>query len=83
MEDTQIRDQLALERTHLANERTVLAYLRTALAFVAAGAAIVHFYSDRPLLVTGATVLMAAGAVIGGWGAWRFLSVKKRLEASR
>lgn len=72
MEDTQIRDQLALERTHLANERTVLAYLRTALAFVAAGAAILHFYPDRPLLVTGAAALIGGGALIGIWGARRF-----------
>ncbi|MAY38877.1 MULTISPECIES: DUF202 domain-containing protein [Spongiibacter] len=81
MEDTQIRDQLALERTHLANERTVLAYLRTALAFVAAGAAILHFYPDRPLLVTGAAALIGSGALIGIWGARRFFTVRKQLNS--
>ncbi|TKB63026.1 MAG: DUF202 domain-containing protein [Nitrospira sp.] len=35
--DTQIRDQLACQRTELANERTLLAYVRTALGFVIVG----------------------------------------------
>ena len=76
MEDSQVRDQLALERTHLANERTLLAYLRSALAFAAAGAAILHFYPQ----VTIAWSLIGAGLVIGIWGSYRFVHVRKQLR---
>lgn len=80
MEDSQVRDQLALERTLLANERTLLAYLRSALAFAAAGAAILHFYAQQALLVTLAWGLIAAGAAIGIWGGYRFAQVRRRLR---
>jgi len=32
MGETDLRDAMAVERTHLANERTFLAYIRTSLA---------------------------------------------------
>ena len=35
MGETDLRDSLAVERTHLANERTLLSYIRTALALLA------------------------------------------------
>lgn len=79
MQDSQQRDQLALERTHLANERTLLAYLRSALAFCAAGAAIMHFYPASTTLFSLASGLIIAGAGLGLWGGWRFVRVKKRL----
>ena len=46
----ELRDRLALERTHLANERTLLAYVRTGLALGAAGAALLHFFGSMYLL---------------------------------
>lgn len=80
MDDSSVRDHLALERTHLANERKALAYLRTALAFVAAGAAILHFYAGHTLLATSAWLLIASGAGIALWGGKRFLGVRRRLQ---
>ena len=44
MENTTVRDDLALVRTRLANERTFLAYLRTALALFAGGAVLLQFF---------------------------------------
>ncbi|GAB3382188.1 DUF202 domain-containing protein [Spongiibacter taiwanensis] len=80
MDDTQLRDQLAVERTALANERTLLAYLRTALAFVAAGAAILHFYLDHPALVASAIALVIIGFTTAGIGSIRFARVQRRLR---
>ncbi len=80
MEDSQRRDELALERTHLANERTLLAYLRSALAFAAAGAAVLHFYSDSPLLSALAWLLIGSGLAVLSWGGRRFAEVKRRIS---
>lgn len=80
MEDAQLRDQLAIERTVLANERTLLAYLRTALAFAAAGAAILHFYPDSGGLRLAALALVLGGLAFSLVGAWRFVTVRRRLR---
>ncbi|MBI2970621.1 MAG: DUF202 domain-containing protein [Gammaproteobacteria bacterium] len=48
MNEAELRDELAVERTRLANERTLLAYVRTALALAAAGAVIAE---NRELLL--------------------------------
>ena len=52
MGETDLRDALAVERTHLANERTLLSYIRTALALLAGGAMVLviggySFFSVR------------------------------------
>lgn len=52
MGETDLRDALAVERTHLANERTLLSYIRTALALLAGGAMVLviggyRFFSVR------------------------------------
>ena len=80
MNDSQLRDQLAVDRTALANERTLLAYLRTALAFAAAGAAILHFYANTPSLTWVAVGLIVAGGLTGIVGGIRFLQVQRRLK---
>lgn len=80
MEDAQLRDKLAVERTALANERTLLAYLRTALAFAAAGAAILHFYAGHVGLTVTALALVGLGGVAALVGALRFVRVNARLQ---
>ena len=76
--DTDLRDQLAVDRTHLANERTLLAYIRTALALAGAGAGLLHFFDTSQSRVTG--VLLIAAAVSGTLiGVWRFRTVRRHL----
>ncbi|HEU0298156.1 MAG TPA: DUF202 domain-containing protein [Longimicrobium sp.] len=78
--DTEIRDQLALDRTHLANERTLLAYVRTALALAGAGAGLIQFFDTPGSQVTG-LILIALGVLGLLVGAWRFLVVRRHLSA--
>lgn len=80
MENSQLRDEMAMERTRLANERTLLAYMRTALAFAAAGAAILHFYSGDAGLMIGAGLLLIAGVACIVVGAVRFVVMRRRLR---
>ena len=82
MSETELRDELALERTRLANERTLLAYVRTALALAAAGAAVLHFYAEESTLVAIAWLLIVGAVVSSAVGTLRFLSERKRIEQS-
>ena len=77
--DSSTRDQLALERTRLANERTLLAYARTALALAGGGAAFIHLFTTAPPRLFGWT-LIGTGLLTILLGAWRFLSVSRRLR---
>ena len=73
--DTQIRDQLARQRTELANERTLLAYIRTALGFVIVGVPAL-WWIDR-LYVQGLGALsLAVGLGCLALGIHRFVEVK-------
>ena len=82
MNDTQLRDELALERTHLANERTVLAYVRTALALAGGGAVLLQFFPSHPSLFAIAWLLVATGAATLIIGTYRFLVVRRRLHGT-
>ena len=62
-----LRDRLALERTHLANERTALAYLRTALTLIIAGFSLMQFFRDNAYLWAGA-LLVPLGVGTGAAG---------------
>ena len=80
MNEGQLRDQLAVERTHLANERTLLAYVRTALALAACGAALLHFFPVQPALTVVAWTLLVAGGVMLVTGVYRFYVVRGQLN---
>lgn len=82
MNEGQLRDQLAVERTRLANERTLLAYVRTALALAAGGAALLQFFPSHPSLLSVAWLLLVAGCATMAIGTYRFLVVRKQLKAS-
>jgi putative membrane protein len=82
MEDSGLRDKLALERTLLANERTFLAYMRTALSLLAAGAALLHFFPNAPGVTLPAWCLVAAGGITLAAGIFRFLQVRSHLSDS-
>jgi putative membrane protein len=81
MEDTALRDRLALERTRLANERTLLGYIRTALALLAAAAAVFHFLPGYPAVLLTAWLLAVIGIATLAIGAIRFVDVQRRLSA--
>lgn len=77
--DTDLRDQLAADRTHLANERTLLAYVRTALALIAAGAGLLELLESFASDVAG-VAFIAAGALLIPVGIWRFVRVRRDLR---
>lgn len=83
MNEGQLRDQLAVERTRLANERTLLAYVRTALALAAAGGAMLQFLPDHPSLMSIAWVFIVAGCATMVIGIYRFFAVRRELRAAR
>jgi putative membrane protein len=76
--DTELRDNLAADRTHLANERTLLAYVRTALALVGAGAGLLHFFETSSAKLIGGSMI-ATGIVGLGIGIWRFRTVRRHI----
>ena len=76
--DTELRDQLAADRTHLANERTLLAYIRTTLAMVGAGAGLLQFFDTTHSQIAG-TLLIALGISGLGIGIWRFRTVRRHI----
>ncbi len=78
--DLTLRDRLALRRTALANERTLLAYARTALMLVASGVTLLKLSPDNAGERGLALLAIAAGAMLGAIGAWRFLGVGKTLD---
>lgn len=82
MEDTGLRDDLALERTRLANERTMLAYVRTSLAMLGGGAALLHFFADRLWIHISAWSLIVVGSMTLIVGIRHFFRVNERLRKS-
>lgn len=79
--DTDIRDKLAVERTHLANERTFLAYVRTGLSLLVAAAVLFQFFSSLHAYIAIAWVLAGCGLAFLIIGLVRFSTVRKRLKS--
>ena len=77
---TDIRDQLALERTRLANERTFLAYVRTALSLIAGGAVLLQFFTNQPSYLLVGWLLAVGGGVVLLIGLIRFFRVRAKLH---
>ena len=81
MEQSGVRDKLALERTRLANERTFLAYVRTALSLIAGGAVLLQFFDAYTAVIVSGWSLIVLGGIVLLVGIYRFLHVKSRLKA--
>ena len=81
MNDSTLRDTLALKRTLLANERTFLAYVRTALSLIAGSAVLFQFFSDIPLYLLIAWLLILSGGLVLLVGLFRFIRVARQLKA--
>jgi len=79
MSEEELRDRLAVVRTHLANERTLLAYTRTGLALGAGGAATLQLLPSIAALRAAAWLLIVAGGLVFVAGVYRFNSIRKRL----
>jgi putative membrane protein len=79
VEDTHVRDRLALIRTVLANERTFLSFLRTSLALSATGFTAVHFIPSRAATWTGA-ILLALGVLCLAYGLMRFRMARNAIS---
>jgi len=68
VEDTGLRDRLAVERTVLANERTMLSWVRTGLGLGLAGTTFLKLFGDDPLYQGLSVVMIAVGCATGGFG---------------
>ena len=79
MEDSQIRDRLAVERTRLANERTVLAYARTAVMLAASGFTVLKFAGESPGERWLGGALLIGAALVAAVGCRRFQQVHRRI----
>ena len=82
MDEGELRDELAVERTRLASERTLLAYVRTALALAGGGAVLIQFFPSYLSLFGIAWLLVAAGGATMIIGTYRFLVVGRRLRGN-
>jgi putative membrane protein len=79
VEETILRDQLAMDRTTLANERTLLAYYRTALAFLVVGVSGLKFFGTMHIVTLG-WALIACGVLTAALGTWRFVRMHRRIR---
>jgi len=81
--NTEIRDQMTIQRTIFANERTLMAYLRTAIALVACGFAAIKLSRHAYMELIGFT-LMPLGLVLAIYSFARYLHrqklIKRQLE---
>ena len=82
MNEGELRDELAVQRTHLANERTLLAYVRTALALAGGGAVLLQFFPSFLSLSGIAWLLVGAGGATMIIGAYRFVVVGRRFRGN-
>lgn len=78
MEETPLRDQLAIDRTRLANERTLLAYVRAFIGLFLAGVTFMKLFADDPVYVG-----IGVGSIVGGVllltiGLARYLRLRRR-----
>jgi putative membrane protein len=79
IENTEIRDSLALERTLFANERTFLAYVRTAMGLVLGGFSMVQFFHHKVFVWVGG-VFVPIGILVGLLGLKKYLEKRKAIS---
>lgn len=77
---TEVRNQLAIDRTHLANDRTMLAFTRTALYMVVTGLALINFYPESTNVEWSSYVLFAMGALIITLGLIRYFRMRRKIN---
>ena len=80
--NTEIRDQMAVQRTIFANERTLMAYLRTALAFTGGGFAALKL-SQKPSMEVLGVIFMILGFLLALYSLYRYLQKQKLITRQR
>ena len=74
-----IKDLLAVKRTHLANERTLLAYSRTALTLIGLGVLLIKYEPSEVSQIIG-IFSIALAFIISGIGIFRFFKTKRQID---
>ncbi len=77
---TEMRDELAIKRTHLANERTLLAYLRAGISLILAGVTFIHFSQEIWFKIIGIICIPVGGIVISV-GIVRYKTNSRHIES--
>ena len=79
IDETLIREHLALERTKLANERTLLSYTQASMYFLLGGLTLLQLKSYEDLHYIGYLALGLA-ALFLTIGIWRFFVLKRKMR---
>jgi putative membrane protein len=79
IDETLIREHLALERTKLANERTLLSYTQAALYFLLGGLALVQLKEYEEMHYIGYLALVFSVLFVTV-GIWRFIVLKNKMK---
>lgn len=79
IDETLIREHLALERTKLANERTLLSYTQAALYFLLGGLALIQLKEYEEMHYIGYLALVFSVLFVTV-GIWRFLVLRDKMK---
>ncbi len=79
IDESLIREHLALERTKLANERTLLSYTQAALYFLLGGLALVQIKEAEEMHYIGYLALVFSVLFVTV-GIWRFIVLKNKMK---
>ncbi len=79
IDESLIREHLALERTKLANERTLLSYTQAALYFLLGGLALIQLKELEKMHYIGYLALVFSVLFVTV-GIWRFIVLKNKMK---
>jgi putative membrane protein len=79
LEELNLNDALAVERTNLAVERTFLAYFRTSVVFASAGYTIIRLAAFGQIQELGLILLWGAPVILAV-GVWRYIAVYRKVK---
>ncbi|WP_242926417.1 YidH family protein [Pontibacter vulgaris] len=80
--NTEIRDQMAVQRTIFANERTLMAYLRTSIAIIGGGFAAIKLSKHIYMEIVG-LVLMPTGLALALYSLYRYVQKQKLIKSQK
>lgn len=79
IDESLIREHLALERTKLANERTLLSYTQASLYFLLGGLALIQLKQYEEMHYIGYLALVFSVLFVTV-GVWRFFVLKRKMQ---
>ncbi|MFO7719494.1 MAG: DUF202 domain-containing protein [Gillisia sp.] len=79
IDESLIREHLALERTRLANERTLLSYTQASLYFLLGGLALLQLKKYEDLKYIGYLALIFSVLFLT-IGIWRYISLNRKMK---